>query len=243
MGIPQLKTRSASTFHAHWAGVILLLAGCQPMAPLQVATHPPLFSAPPMASGPEADPGYAISGSNPISGQNGVMEGTVPAKVVHVPVANADVAWEKIVDVVDDYFRIEREQRVRLVGKVLTEGRIDTLPQTGASILEPHLSDSVGMASRLESTFQTIRRQAEVRVIPEASGYLVDIVVKKELEDLPRPEQATTGGTTFRHDTSMPSRQSESVSHTYYARQWISLGRDQALEQEMLSEIEACFGR
>ena len=170
------------------------------------------------------------------------MEGAAPTKVVHLPVSNADIAWEKIVDVVDDYFRIEREQRVRLVGEVLTEGRIDTFPQTGASILEPHLSDSVGMASRLESTFQTIRRQAEVRVIPEASGYLVDIVVKKELEDLPRPEQSTAGGATFRHDNSLPSRQTESVSRTHYARQWIPLGRDQALEQKMLAEIEACFG-
>jgi hypothetical protein len=170
-----------------------------------------------------------------------MMEQSAPTRVIHLPVTNADMAWEKIVDVVNNYFRIERERRVQLVGKVLTEGRIDTFPQTGASILEPHLGDSVGMLSRWESTFQTIRRKAEIRVIPEASGYLVEIIVTKELEDLPQPEEANAGGVTFRNDNSLPLRQRAKVSRTHYAQEWIPLGRDQALEQKMLAEMEACF--
>src|SRR5690606_18368641 len=36
--------------------------------------------------------------------------------------------WHQVVDTLDDYFRIEREDQVRLIGDVLTEGRIDTYP-------------------------------------------------------------------------------------------------------------------
>jgi hypothetical protein len=160
---------------------------------------------------------------------------------VHVPVGNQDLAWEKIVDIVDDYFRIERERPVQLVGQVMTEGRIDTYPQTGASVLEPYLADSVGWDNRWESTFQTIRRQAVVRVIPDETGYLIDVVVQKELEDLPQPEHATARSTSFSGTSAIPSRRREVVSRTRYARHWIPLGRDTILEQQMLNAFGACL--
>jgi erythromycin esterase-like protein len=169
------------------------------------------------------------------------MESTA-AHGIHVLVRNHDLAWEQIVDIVDDYFRIERERPVQLVGQVMTEGRIDTYPQTGASILEPHLSDSVGWENRWESTFQTIRRQAVVRVIPDERGYLVDIAVHKELEDLPRPEHATAKSATFSGVGAIPSQRREVVSRTNFARQWVPLGRDTVLEQQMLDELAACLG-
>lgn len=161
---------------------------------------------------------------------------------IHVPVGNPDLAWEKIVDVVDDYFRIERERSVQMVGQVMTEGRIDTFPQTGASVLEPHLADSVGWRNRWESTFQTIRRRAVVRVIPDATGYLIDIAVQKELEDLPQPEHAMARSATFRDNQADPTQQHEVVSHTHFARQWIPLGRDTVLEQQMLNALKNCLG-
>ncbi len=164
--------------------------------------------------------------------------GPVVANPLYVPVTHQDWAWEQITDVVDDYFRIERENRVQLVGNVLTEGRIDTFSQVGATIVEPHRPDSVGRYNRWESTFQTIRRRAVLRVIPAQGGYLVDIAVHKELEDLPRPEQATAGAATFRNDSSLPSRLGEEISRTRLASDWIPLGRDIAVEQQMLAEIQ-----
>ena len=151
---------------------------------------------------------------------------------------NQDLVWEQIIDVVDNYFRIERENRVQLVGNVMTEGRIDTFPQVGATWLEPHLPDSDGIENRWQSTYQTIRRRAVVRVIPERGGYLIDIAVYKELEDLPRPEHASAGAATFRHDSSLPSRLSEGVLRTRFSKSWIQMGRDVAIEQQMLCEIQ-----
>jgi hypothetical protein len=122
---------------------------------------------------------------------------------------------------------------------VWTEGRIETAPQDGATWLEPHRGDSVGAFNRWESTFQTIRRRAVIRVIPDANGYLVEAIVEKELEDVRNPEKATAGAATFRNDDSLPSRRLEEVNRLRSSPRWIQLGRDPALEQRLLAEIHA----
>ncbi len=159
-----------------------------------------------------------------------------------VRVTNDEVAWDQIADVVSDYFTIAREQRARRDGEVWTEGRIDTVPLDGATWLEPFRKDSVGSFNRWESTFQTIRRRATVRVIPDAAGYLVEVVVEKELEDLPTPEKATTGAAVFLDDDSMPSDRLEQTSRTASSQRWLLLGRDPALEQRMLADIQSRLG-
>ncbi len=227
-------------------GGALVAVGCQPvqvihppgtMAPL---APQPLFAAPPAGStaGVVVDPFAHDPTAAPYTESPVTDFGAGGPNQIHVPVANRDWAWEQIVDVVDDYFRIERERQVQLVGDVLTEGRIETWPTIGATILEPHRHDSVGRYNRWESTFQTIRRHAVIRVIPDARGYLIDVQVEKDLEDLPHPERSTAGGAVFRNDSSLPSRD-EGVIATSLAGHWILLGRDPALEQRMLAEIQA----
>jgi hypothetical protein len=157
-----------------------------------------------------------------------------------VPVSNEELAWDQIADVVSDYFTIAREDRARLESG--TEGRIETAPLTGATWLEPYRKDSVGSFNRWESTFQTIRRRAIVRVIPDEAGYLVEVVVEKELEDLPNPEKGTAGAAVFRGEDSLPSRRLEAVSRTRSSPRWLQLGRDPLLEQRMLGDIQARLG-
>jgi hypothetical protein len=187
-----------------------------------------------------------------------VVEGgpvVVPQNNVVVPVVNPDFVWDQVVDVVDDDFEIEREDRVKQVGGIMTEGSIDTFPLTGATLLEPWRRDSVGWDERLESTLQSIRRRAFVRVVPDPSGYLVDVTVIKELEDVPRPEKATAGAATFRYDTSL-ERDTEFATDPYripgdparpngprtLTAGWIPLGRDPKLEQKMLAKIKERLG-
>jgi hypothetical protein len=162
-----------------------------------------------------------------------------PGNPIVVPVVDEELAWDQIVDVVSDYFRVASEQRARRGGEIQMEGRIETAPQVGATWLEPLRRDSVGDFNRWESTFQTIRRRAVLRVIPDAAGYLVEVVVEKELEHLPKPEHATAGAATFRNDSSLPSRRLEQVSVTHSSPRWIQLGRDPALEQRILADIHA----
>ena len=133
--------------------------------------------------------------------------------------------WNQTVDAVDDYFRIEREDRVRLIGGVLTEGRIDTFPTIGSTMFEPWRSDSTPGYEKLHATLQSIRRRATVRVIPTEGGYLLDVVVQKELEDLDKPEHATAGGATLRHDGTLV-RQEGRAGRFSVTLGWIPIGRD-----------------
>ena len=119
------------------------------------------------------------------------------------------------------------------------EELIRQLVVDGATVLEPHRHDSVGWFNRWESTFQSIRRRAIVRVIPDPNGYLVEVVVLKELEDLPKPEKGTVGPSTFGSELTMPSQRLEEVVRTHPSPRWIPMGRDPALEQRMLSDIPA----
>jgi hypothetical protein len=144
--------------------------------------------------------------------------------------------------VVDDRFQIAREQRVQAIGNVLTEGRIDTHPQGGATLLEPHLKDSVGRWNRWESTLQTIRRIAHIRVMPTSQGYWLEVIVEKQLEELPQPEHATAGATTFRNDDAPRGYPNPVEDEWGMPRNWIPQGRDVILEQVMLREIQSRFG-
>ena len=155
-----------------------------------------------------------------------------------VPALDGELLWNQTVDAVDDYFRIEREERVRLIGGVLTEGRIDTFPITGSTLLEPWRRDSTPGYEKLHATLQSIRRRALVRVIPTEGGYLLEVAVQKELEDLDKPEHATAGGATLRHDGSLVRQ--EGASGRYSATLgWIPLGRDLTLEQRILADLRA----
>ena len=139
-------------------------------------------------------------------------------------IANYELVWDGIVDVVSDYFRIEREDPVRLLGSTLTEGRIDTFPKPGATLLEPWDHDSADSYERLESTLQSIRRRAVVKVVPaQNGGFWVEVVVLKDLEDLRQPDHATAGSATFRNDVSPNANKlSLSTGRPQSARGWQS---------------------
>jgi hypothetical protein len=81
-----------------------------------------------------------------------------------------------------------------------------------------------------------------VRVIPDQSGFLIDVAVFKELEDVLRPERATAGAATFRNDASL-ERFTEPVGGQAPTQGWIPKGRDTALEQAIIEELQATFSK
>lgn len=169
---------------------------------------------------------------------SGSAQPSTIANPLFVPACDREFLWNQTVDAVDDYFRIQREERVHLVGGILSEGRIDTFPQVGSTIFEPWRVDSTRGYEKIHATLQSIRRQALVRVIPTEGGYLIDVAVQKELEDLDKPESSTAGGATLRHDGSLV-RQEGAASRYSVTLGWIPLGRDPTLEQRLLADIAA----
>jgi hypothetical protein len=152
------------------------------------------------------------------------------------------MVWETVIDVLDDYFRIGREEPVRQVGNVITEGRVETFPLVGATLLEPWHPDSVGLAERLECTLQSVRRWAVARVVPAEGGYWVEVAVLKELEDCARPEHTTAGAATIRYDDTLV-RVVNPVGPQQITKGWVPQGRDVALEQRILGDLHARLGR
>ncbi len=163
------------------------------------------------------------------------------ANPVFVPIADRDYVWDHLVDMVDDYYKIKREDRVRLVVGLLTEGRIETVPDTSSTLLEPWRMDTVSFYDKLLATFQTMRTYAVVRVMPAEGGFFVELMAFKELEDNVRPLFSVAGSATLRYDTSQAHTRAL-VEEQVPAKGWIPQGRDRLLEQRMLDQLLAKLG-
>lgn len=167
-----------------------------------------------------------------------------PPPPIELPVANPahigdvdpDLLWRQVVDAVDDYFRIDKEQPVRRDNMNWLEGSLTTYPLVSGTSFEPWRNDASRGFERLQSTFQTIRRKATVRIIPEMTGYLVDIQVMKEQEDVDQSQFSTAGASAQRHDGTI-------VRHENQLRQvpitlgWYEIGRDRDLERRLMESI------
>lgn len=167
-----------------------------------------------------------------------VPEQYVPNPLELPPLAD-DFLWLQIVDTLDDYFRIARQQPVVNSRGVVLEGKIETSYKVGGSIFQPWQKDNTTGFERLQSTLQTIRRRAIVTVRPETTGYSVEVIVQKDLEDTDRTQHATESIIGTRHDGSRTSR-ADRFGDSPQTLGWIPLGRDTTLEQTILKDI---FGR
>ena len=180
--------------------------------------------------------------------KNDVPETFVP-NPLELPPAEDNFVWLQVVDAVDDYFRVVREQPVQNSGEMVLDGYLETSYRIGASIMEPWRKDSTSGFERLQSTLQSIRRRATVTVRPRpaidglvggaASGYVIEVIVQKDLEDTDRTQYATESAATLRHDGTIV-RQQDSIDGSPQTLGWIPLGRDTSLEQVILRDI---FGR
>src|SRR5687768_18332009 len=72
-------------------------------------------------------PGQPVGAVVPVASENPAV----------LPAVDRDLLWQHLVDVVDHYFTIDREEPVRVIGDVVTEGRIHTFPEIGSTYFEP----------------------------------------------------------------------------------------------------------
>lgn len=155
---------------------------------------------------------------------------------IFVPVADCQFVTNQVVDTLDNYFKTSLVDPVRVVDGALTEGRIETYPTTGSTLLEPWRSDSSPGYERLHATLQTIRRRAIVQIVPSQGGVSIQVQVLKELEDVDRPDHATAGQNIQRTDGN-PGRVNPKDASGPVTLGWIPLGRDSTLEQRILQEL------
>jgi hypothetical protein len=158
-----------------------------------------------------------------------------PENPASVTLTNYETVWETTVEVLDRYFDIAYENRY--------DGRIETKPVVGASILEPWRLDSVGLRQRIEASLQTIRRRCFVMVYPStAGGFQIVVEVYKEIEDLPRPAGSRMAGGAF-FQSVQPIQQDVVTSSVTPGAGWISLGRDKLLEARIIHDLNSALDR
>ena len=155
---------------------------------------------------------------------------------VTVPDQDPEFLWTQIIDTIDDYFEISSETRVRRSLDLWSEGFVETFPLIGATAAEPFRRDSSPGFERLQSTFQTIRRTAFVRVTPLNQGYQIAVEVHKELEDVDRSLSSGEGAAAVRHDGTI-ARADNELRSLPLTIGWIRQENDTALEQRILREI------
>ena len=141
--------------------------------------------------------------------------------------------FEKCIDVLDDYFEILDSNPY--------SGHIATKPRIAPGYEQLWKGGNPDARERLLATFQTIRQTATVELrTGERGGYLVYVIVEKELEDISRPTRARIGNAVFQ-DSATVERQVEIVGAATSAdRGWFKVGRDYATEQMLLRRIREC---
>lgn len=158
-----------------------------------------------------------------------------------IPMMDRWLVMDQVSDEIDNYFKIYREERIRVLEGIMSEGWIETHPKIAGTIAEPWKKDSTPGFERLHATLQTVRRFAKVRVIPTGNSYQIDVKVFKELEDLNQPVGATARGQ-LRFDNSLDRNQFDPWLKKQAAG-WIPMGRDFSLEQQILRNIQKRLSR
>ena len=154
---------------------------------------------------------------------------------MNVNSADTEFVWNQIVDAVDNYFRIRSEERPAR-DAYWKQGLLETYPEIGATYLEPWRKDALEGYQRLQSTFQTMRRTARIRVTPVDQGFTIAVEVIKEIEDVDRSLYSSEGSAAVRHDDSVV-RTDRQLTANPITLGWIRQENDTDLEQRILREI------
>jgi hypothetical protein len=174
-----------------------------------------------------------IDNPTPIRGSASAVENPVLVSPGQPTAAAYHEVFEKTVQVMSEYFD--------LLPPNPYDGRIVSYPRIAPGYEQFWKRGNPDSRGRLLATFQTIRQTATAEIrAGERGGYLVYIVVDKELEDLQRPSQARNGAAVF-NDVPSVDRQFEVVGpEAPTANGWFKVGRDYAFEQLLLRRIRDC---
>jgi hypothetical protein len=145
-----------------------------------------------------------------------------------------NLIFDKVVDIVDDYFEIADANRY--------DGSIKTFPKIAPGLEQPFKPGSPDFDQRLLATLQSVRHRAVVLLrAAENGGFFVDVKVYKDLEDVPQPIRSLGGAAIFRSDNTL-ERQYEVIDPTNIDVNgtWFYIGRDTKLEQVILQRLRKC---
>lgn len=121
------------------------------------------------------------------------------------------------------------------------DGRIETRPRVAPGVFRFFMPGSPDFRERVLATTQSYRHRVSLNIQPaDNSGYFIEVIVRKELEDLPKPVRGSVGGAVFRSENTV-ERQFEVIDPAFFEPSWIFKGRDEAMEQELIRRLVSCL--
>jgi len=173
-------------------------------------------------------PTFVSIGATPIKEQNPVYVPLAPDQYGRV--------FETALQVLGDYgFEIAESNRY--------SGHIEATPRVAPGIAMLLKAGSPDWYERWLATLQTYRHRVTVIIqtsdpnTAQFGGYFIEFVVRKELEDSPRPIRSTVGGAVFRNENTV-ERQTEVIDPSFFDPSWIFRGRDSMMEQELIRRFK-----
>ncbi|MBM4068583.1 MAG: hypothetical protein FJ271_06510 [Planctomycetes bacterium] len=117
------------------------------------------------------------------------------------------------------------------------DGRIETVPRIAPGVIQFLKPGSPVFYERALATLQSYRHRVSILIQPaDNGGFFLEVIARKELEDVPRPIKQTAGAAIFRTDNSV-ERQFEVIDPTVFDSTWIFKGRDPDLEQKLIQRL------
>ena len=151
---------------------------------------------------------------------------------VYIPLSDYGRVFENCLRVLGDYGFAFAETTNRF------DGRIETEPRTAPGILLILKPGSPSIYERTLSTLQSYRHRCTVIIHPaDQGGFFIEVVARKELEDLGRPVRSIVGAAIFRTDNDV-DRTTEVIDESSFESMWIYKGRDACLEQEIIRRLK-----
>lgn len=154
-----------------------------------------------------------------------------------IPQQDAQFVWRQIADSVDDDFQIAKEEPLRVVDGILTEGTLETHPLVGSTLFEPWREDSTPGYEKMFATLQSIRRRVVVYARPASGGYEIEVQAHTELENLPQSETASFSRELILPQNAVGETPDPSLGTPSGIRGWIPKGRDASLERALLLDM------
>lgn len=161
---------------------------------------------------------------------------TMAPEAAEAAVAYPDL-FDLALDAVDDYFPIAYANRYegRILGRATVAPGFEQLFKPG----------SPSHYERALVTLQSYRYRCEVKIrTADPAGYFVEVIVRKELKDIPTPAGVATAVSVF-GDTGTVDREDFVVvdadatsPEVKSGERWIPKGRDAGIEQRILLKIK-----
>lgn len=147
--------------------------------------------------------------------------------------------FEQAIDAMDDYFSLSYANRYegRIVGKTIIAPGYEQIWKAGSP--DPY--------QRALVTLQQYRYRCEIRIREGLrGGYLVDVIVRKELKDSPSPANPTVAVPAFQDAGTVDRDQFLIVDPDIASMivnpgdRWIPKGRETSIEQAILRKLQRC---